>query len=245
MSRFSGHSRAVLATLLSVVACQALALEEPAVPAGVSSPAPKLRAKDAPPARVTIVAGPLASMGGGAPAGLQPFFNVGVDFPMARPLLAPRMDFTLELGSLPGESISEGDPTTWRTANVAAGLSQRFAPALNFAARCEVGFTNRMPGDLEPLERSARWWSCGLLFDSDVGRLYLGGGMDERLGGGYAPTAHATGRLRLKHWQEGTLKSAAVYLYGRAILGLRILWVIAEERTDVLLLGLGGGFGGK
>lgn len=234
-ARAAGIAALLLVAMLSIAA-PAAALDTPAVPAAVSVPA------KADPARVTMLAGPLASFGGNAPTDLQWFANILVDFPLATPELAPRVDFGIEFGALPGESLAQGDPTTWRTINVTAAVSQRFDRDLNFWLRCELGFTNRMPGDqLEPLESTARWWSCGILFDSKLGRLFLGGGLDQRLGGDYQPTAHASGRLRVKRWETGQLKKAAVYLQGRAILGLQV-WYSDVERTDVVLLGLGGGF---
>lgn len=224
--------RVILGVLLVVaVGGPAAALDRPGAPAPVSGPAPTA---------VSIVAGTQVGMGGGADTKASMLFAARVDFPVAKAELAPRFDVGIGVGSLPGESLSQTDPTTFRTLGVDLGLRQQLARALNFAVRCGIGFVNRMPGESEPRDVTARWWTCGVDFRGAAGWLYVGGGMDSRLSTTYAPTGHVKGALRIAKAESGRLKGAALYLGGEAILALRFgYWT--EERRDVLLVGLVAG----
>jgi hypothetical protein len=234
---FYQRDRSVWALALVLLAGHALAQEPtptPAPPCGAAKDA------DGPcPVSVSVGLGTQVSLGGGADTSMSaPLVAITVDFPVAKVAMSPRFDVTVNVGALPGESLDVEQPTSYRTLGVRLGLRQQLARMLNFSVGCEVGFVNRMPGDTEPRDKTARWWSCFLDFRGEAGHLAVGGGMDSRLSKSYAPTGHVRGRVRLWKAESGRLEGGSLFLGGEAILGADLGWWGYEKRSDVLLVGL-------
>lgn len=195
-----------LAILLAVV--PAYALDLPSTPAPVSGPAP---------ASVSVVAGGIVSMGGGTTAGIRPTVSVAVDFAIAKAVMSPRSVVGLELGALAGESLDIASPETWQTLSFRALLYQPIS-GLFVSPYVGGGFSTRLPGDTEPRDKTARWWSAGLRVAGERGWLEMGLGLDQRLGGDtYAPTGHFRGSLLI-----GERGGVNAYLSMEAILALNL-----------------------
>lgn len=214
----------ILAVLL--LCSPALALDQPNTPAPVSGPAP---------ASVSIVGGASAALGGGGEAGIKPLVLISFEGPVAETHMSPRLLVGLDLGAGKGQAVSLSDPATFRTLTFRLSVVQPIK-GLFVAPYFGGGFATRVESDPEPLDRTARWWSAGLRIAGARGWLEVGAGLDDRLGDGYQPTAHARGALLL-----GDRGGVNGWLIGEAILGLRIGYSGTEGRVDVVTLGLGVG----
>jgi hypothetical protein len=140
-----------------------------------------------------------------------------------------------DLGALPGESLELTNPATYRSIAVRGGLTQPLSSRLKFSLYASAGFATRLPGDTEPRDRTVRWASFGIRFVGARGLLEVGGGPDERLGGGYMPTGHVRAALNL-----GEYAKVRAYFIGEALLALR-LGYSPTERSDLVLVGFGVG----
>lgn len=212
-----------LAILLAVV--PAYALDLPSTPAPVSGPAP---------ASVSVVAGASAAVSAGE-GGIKPLVLISFDGPIAKARYSPRLIAGVDLGAGKGEAVNLSDPASFRTLSFRLLVVQPIA-GLFVAPYFGGGFATRVESDPEPIDRAARWWSAGLRIAGSRGWLEVGAGLDDRLGDGYQPTAHARGALLL-----GDRAGINAWLIGEAVLGLRLGYAGTEGRVDVVTIGVGVG----
>lgn len=198
------------------------------------------------PARITVLAGGLVSLGGGteAPA-LSPTARIAVEFPLADARLTPRLHVVADLSALPGDAVNLDDPTTFKALQFTVGVSQPVSERIKAALYAQAGFATRLGTDPAPRDKAPRYWSAGLRFSGEAGWLQLGLGLDQRLGGDlYQPAASVAGAVRLYEQEGGSLKGASVYLIGEAVLGLDLSTRFAGRdggHGDSVRVGIGVG----
>jgi len=166
---------------------------------------------------VTINAGGLSSLSSVEAYTITPTATIQAYAKLAANKNAPKLDVSVSLASLPGESISLDDITTFKSVEFQAGLEQ---PIPNIYPKLYAGFglATRLPGDTDPRVSAAKYFTAGVLFTTKTRTsfLYLGGGPDQRLNSlsYYEATAHIEGKVKL--WEKDKVRLS---LIGNAILG--------------------------
>lgn len=164
----------------------------PEAPPGPPSPGPPAEEEPKPNLfRMGVLGGALLNMSSGAEEGGTALLRVWVQTPLMdverykRPvwLLAQ-----LDLGALPGESLSFAQVETFRTLEFRAGLAWRPFDSIAVAIYGAGGYASRLANDPEPLDNAARWAEGGVRVANAGGDyLEVGIGPDERLDGDYQP----------------------------------------------------------
>lgn len=178
---------------------------------------------------------------------VQPFVYLAVDAPTADNVFAPHLIVNAALTAEPGDSVQLENPATWKAMEFSMGFAQPVSTGVHFDLYGELGFATKLPGQTEPLVKTARWASGGLRFRSTRGMMAVGIGADQRLTGQYRPAVTITGAVALweaKPDKEGhkTLGGAKLMLVGSAVLGLDAPGSIGSVKTrDVVRVGIAAG----
>jgi len=234
-----GPLRMVLDTLSAPipvnVSVSPLRAAEDATPAAT---APKKRKARNP--KMHGAAGGIVSLATETDTKVEPWAWIDVDVPVADYPMAPSMLVEVGLSALPGETLSQADPTTFRAVEVHLGIAQPIAEAVHFDLYAEGVFATRLPSDPTPRNRTARAVSAGLRFRSSRGSLALGVGADQRLTGEYRPAMTLRGAYRM--WQmkdkDGKASGPQMSLVGDAILGLDAPSSPNASGRDVVRIGV-------
>jgi hypothetical protein len=194
-----------------------------------------------PPMRLDAMGGGLVSFSTSTETALEPMARLAIVAPLAYGARPPELLVDLDLGALPGDSISITDPATFRSLELALAISWRpwLSSPLKFWGG--AGFATRLPSDPEPRDRTARWAAAGVRLADDGGNaLAVGAGVDERLDGSYQPTLEVMGSVRL--WQPSEGSRLDTRLVGRAILGLDF-GQYGSARRDVVQVAIAASVG--
>jgi len=168
--------------------------------------------------RLSILGGGLASLSADA-SGVVPFARIGAEARLTKTERGPSLHVVVDLTAEPGDSVTIEDPQTYRGIEFSAGVSQPLGGPLLFSTYAEIGFVSRLPSDPAPRDRTAKWVSAGLLFQTKgrEHRLALGLGRDQRLNGSWVTAVQVSGQVKLRE-----SKGISVYLVGSAVLSLEV-----------------------
>lgn len=212
-------------------------LAQPPAPEPTPSPAPTPGPSPKAEMKLSVLAGGLVSLSSGAEAATSPLARISVEAPLADYERPPRLLVHADLSALPGESLSISQTDTFRSLELGIGFGWQPFASFRFSFYALGGFATRLPGDPEPLERTARFASAGIRFADERGNLLeVGAGPDQRLDGTYQPAVQISGAVRL--WEARD--DVGVHLVARAILGLdpSQRYLTAGGPRDVVQLGM-------
>ena len=203
--------------------------------------------------RVAVTAGALATMSGDSEQGgtaVTPTVFVDVESPLAIGSHAPlRFYGRIGISSAPGESVDVADPQTFKSAEAGFGVGYRIGEHVSGAYTMlvsEAGFSTRLPGDPEPVNRVLHHWLVGLRLGDRAGnQLTLGLGRDQvadvtpadPLRDGTVPSA--SGVQAILYGQLAVpLTSGVVLLVGDATVNVVTRADIGARKRDVVRLGV-------
>ncbi len=192
-------------------------------------------------------AGAIASLSSDA-SSAEPTADLSAAFDLAENVKSPRLSLLARFGALPGETVSFGDPSTFRSLGIEGTLSQPLWSNLRVRPAVQVGAEFRFNGDEEPLHRAARYGYIGGRVEGEDGYLFLGIGGDERLSTSdrttpaYLPAVAVTWRVKLGR-VTGAIDAALV---GRVLLFARLGYYGQDSAgSDVAQVGVLVSVGGK
>jgi hypothetical protein len=185
------------------------------------SDVPVVFPKPTQPMRLDVAGGGFASVSSDTETAYEPILAIAVEAPLMRGEASeiPWLAVAGDLSALPGETLAASDPTTFRSVRLEAGVHYRPLQELLAAVYVAGGFATRRPGDVEPLDKTARYWEAGLRFATAHGEhvLRVGAGTDERLTDSYRWAAKVEGHLTLP---VTISQSVAARMFVRAILDM-------------------------
>ena len=166
---------------------------------------------------VSIVAGGISSLGSQDSYSISPTAAIETYAELAEGAYAPNLVVKVNLSSLPEETLSLQDTTTFKSLEFEAGLEQGL-PKIFPKLYGGFGIATRLPGDEKPRVNAAKYFTFGIraATKSNESYLYVGGGPDQRLNpeGLYTVNAHISGMVKLYNYKDAKLS-----LKGDAILG--------------------------
>lgn len=164
---------------------------------------------------------------------VDPFVSIDVRTKLADTTYSPRLKIYAELGALPTETISFDSPDSIRSVEAVLRISQPLSEILYFRPYVEVGFSTKLPGETEVLNRTARFWSTGFEIGDAFNALSVGFGTDQRLDGDWSPVTSVTGKVRLK-----SIDKANFYMVAKGIFDMHLY---QTDRRDVIMIGFSVG----
>lgn len=184
---------------------------------------------------VSMLAGGQVSMGTDADTGVSPVVSLRVRTQVADHPAAPKVEIGADFASLPGEAEpSLENLQSFRSLEFRLGLLQQI-PRTWIDIYAEGGFATRLPGDLEPRDKTLRWGAAGVrLGRTEAGDISVGLGADQRLDGLYRAVVVIRGGVQL--YKLGA--KAQMRLQGEAILALR---TYDSGARDVVRIGVAVG----
>lgn len=193
--------------------------------------------------RLSVLAGALVSLSSDTDTAGAPLARVAVDWDLAPGVRTPDMFLTADFTALPGETVSLGDPETFRALEFELGIRERPFKSIAAWLYAAGGFATRLPDNPEPLVRTARWLGGGLEFRSRRGDfLRVGLTADQRFDGRFRSAVSIAGAVELYEEKGGALRGGKVSLVGRALLGLDYASARgAPARHDIVTVGLAVG----
>ena len=199
--------------------------------------------------RVAVTAGGLVTMSGEGTA-VTPTVFVDVESPLAIGSKAPlRFYGRIGISSAPGESVDVADPQTFKSAEAGFGIGYKVGEhesGVYTMLVAEAGFSTRLPGDPEPLNRVLHHWLAGLRLGDKAGnQITFGLGRDQvadaspadPLPDGTIPTA---GGLQAIIYGQLAIPatSGVVLLVGDATVNVVVPSDVGARKRDVVRLGI-------
>lgn len=166
---------------------------------------------------VSVVAGAINTLSSQDPYKLAPTAAIETYAQTSDSLYTPDLAVKVNLSSLPGESISLNDASSFTSLEFEVGLSQKI-PGIFPKLYGGFGIATRLPGEDKPRNNAAKYFTGGIIFSThdNSSYLYVGGGPDQRLDSSsyYLINGHIEGMLKLYNYKDAKLS-----LRGNAILG--------------------------